>query len=383
MPVDACPLCKGQRLSAFLHRPSVPVHQNLLMQNRDQARAIVRGDLVMTVCADCGFVFNAAFAPELISYGESYDNNQGYSSSFQHHLDDLIALLINEKGVRGSQVVEVGCGQGQFLQRLVEEGDNYGTGFDPSYTGPREVMSGRMHFESRYYDENCTAVPADVVICRHVIEHVPDPVGLLKSVRSAIGTRANAKVFFETPCVEWILKNGVVWDFFYEHCSLFTASSLSTAVQLAGFRVDEVKHIFGDQYLWLEASPIDSQVNLDGARVSELAVTFSKRETALFKYWQDRISQLAEDGRVALWGAGAKGATFANLIDPQCELIDCLVDLNPNKQGKYVAGTGHAIVGPLQLGERRVTHAVLMNPNYRQENETILKHAGIATNLIE
>ncbi len=383
MPDKSCPLCASRRLSQFLHRSNVPVHQNLLMQTREQAMDIVRGDLAMTVCIDCGFVFNAAFDPAKLNYGESYDNNQGCSSSFQQHLDDLVGLLIDSKGVRNKQVVEVGCGQGQFLQRLVREGGNSGVGFDPSYSGPEELLDGRMRFESRYYDESCTAVPADVVICRHVIEHVPDPVALLRSVRAAIGERSSAKVYFETPCVEWILSNGVVWDFFYEHCSLFTAESLTTAFEMAGFRVDEVRHIFGGQYLWLEASPVVSTVTLDGERISDLAALFSREEKQLYRDWQSRIAGYARTGRVALWGAGAKGATFANLIDPGRELIDCLVDLNPNKQGKYVAGSGHAIVDPQQLGERGVTDVVLMNPNYRDENMMILKQAGISLNMIE
>ena len=383
MFAEACPMCGSQQLSEFLHRPAVPVHQNLLMSSRQQARDIVRGDLAMTACAACGFVFNAAFDPGLLSYGESYDNIQGCSSSFQQHLDDLVALLIDKKGVRGKQVVEVGCGQGQFLQRLVQDGENSGVGFDPSYTGAKFLLDGRMRFESRYYDESCTDVPADVVICRHVIEHVPDPVALLRSVRAAIGDRGHAKVFFETPCVEWILRNGVVWDFFYEHCSLFTAASLSSAFQLAGFRVDEVRHIFGGQYLWLEASPLVSDVEINGEKTFELATTYAGHEQALLQAWKQRIVDLADNGRVALWGAGAKGATFANLIDPECQLIDCLVDLNPNKQGKYVAGSGHAIVDPLKLGGRGVTDVILMNPNYRDENMKILKQAGISLNMIE
>jgi len=383
MSIDCCPLCESRELAGFLHRPAVPVHQNLLLNSPEQARSITRGDLEMVVCSHCGFVFNRAFDHSLLSYGQDYDNNQACSSSFQQHLDGLVALLLDEKGVRNRQVVEVGCGQGAFLRRLVEEGDNRGVGFDPSYTGTEQVADGRMRFESRYYDESCTDVPADVVVCRHVIEHVPDPVELLRSVRAAIGDRSSAKVYFETPCVDWILSNTVIWDFFYEHCSLFTAESLSTAFQQAGFRVDEVRHVFGGQYLWLEASPVESDVECRSENTQALATSYAIEEKSILQQWLQRILELSIQGRVALWGAGAKGTTFANLIDLECCMIDCLVDLNPNKQGKYVAGSGHLIVDPLQLGSRGVTHAVLMNPNYRQENEAILNRAGITTNLIE
>ena len=383
MPVDCCPLCHSSSLSLVVRRPGVPVHQNLLLGSPEQARTIARGDLELVVCSGCGFVFNRTFDHSLLQYGQDYDNNQACSSSFQQHLDGLVGLLLNEKYVRGKQVVEVGCGQGAFLRRLVEEGDNQGVGFDPSYMGPEQVAGGRMRFESRYYDESCTGVPADVVICRHVIEHIPDPVALLKSVRAAIGDRSEAKVYFETPCVDWILENRVVWDFFYEHCSLFTEASLSTAFQMAGFHVDEVRHVFGGQYLWLEASPLPSSVQYHSDRTLSLVRAYAEQESITLQSWHARIEQLATKGKVALWGAGAKGTTFASLIDPNCKLIECLVDLNPNKQGKFVAGSGHAIVKPRALGARGVKHAVLMNPNYRKENEEILNRAGIGINLIE
>ena len=381
--VDCCPLCGAAETEMFLERTAVPVHQNLLLNSIEQAKSIDQGDLEMMACSGCGFVFNRAFDLSLLQYGQDYDNNQACSSSFQQHLDSLVSMLLDEKGVCGRQVVEVGCGQGAFLRRLVQEGDNHGIGFDPSYRGPKLFDDGRVRFESRYYDESCTDVPAEVVICRHVIEHVPDPLALLKSVRAAIGERPDAKVYFETPCVEWILENGVVWDFFYEHCSLFTAASLTTAFQIAGFRVEEVRHVFGGQYLWLEASPIESDVSYSGSKIFELARSYGRHERSLLQEWKKRIVDYHIIGRVAIWGAGAKGVTFANLVDPDCKLIDCLVDLNPNKQGKFVAGSGHAIIAPQQLVERGIANAILMNPNYRLENEAILNRAGIAINLIE
>jgi len=387
MMIHRCPVCESLRLTPFLQRSQVPVHQNLVVASQEAARSVTRGELDLMVCEDCGFVFNRAFDLSRLAYGENYDNTQSCSAYFDTYLDGLVKDLVERQGVRNSTIVEVGCGKGQFLRKLVSYpgANNKGFGFDPSYVGEDIELDGRLAFRRCYYDDTCTDVAADVVVCRHVIEHVPEPMALLRSVRAALGHSPKARVFFETPCVEWILHNRVVWDFFYEHCSLFTAASLSLAFQRAGFAVERVEHIFGGQYLWLEARVSNASLPTIQSlpETAKLAQAYGAEEETLRQKWLARLIELKASGKVALWGAGAKGATFANLVDPDCTLIDCVVDLNPNKQGRYIPGTGHPIVAPADLPRRGVSSAVLMNPNYREENLRLLADAGIELELID
>lgn len=345
------------------------------------------GELELTACSECGFVFNSGFDGSKLSYGADYDNIQSHSPYFSRYMEGLAKQLLDEDGVRNCRIVEVGCGKGEFLRLLVTDQayGNTGIGFDPSYVGVDSELDGRLRYERRYYDESCADVPADIIICRHVIEHVSDPIELLCTVRKALQNTVSPRIYFETPCVEWILKNKVIWDFFYEHCSLFTASSLCTAFQQAGFTVDRVRHVFGCQYLWLEArlDKKPSQLPMAPGNIPRLAKEYSVEEQRLRDDWGARLKMLCKQGKVAIWGAGAKGTTFAHLVDPECRYIECLVDLNPGKQGKYVPGTGHPIVGVEGLVEHNVSFAILMNPNYREENESLLAAAGISIQLIE
>lgn len=382
-----CRVCESRRLSPFLHRGQVPVHQNLVFASDRAARLTERGALDLIVCEDCGFIFNRSFDQDLLAYGEGYDNTQSCSPCFDAYLDGLVKDLVEQQGVLDSTIVEVGCGKGEFLRKLVSfpGSRNRGFGFDPSYVGPETDLDGRLAFRRCYYDDSCAEVAADVVVCRHVIEHVPEPMGLLRSVRKALAGSQTTRVFFETPCVEWILRNRVIWDFFYEHCSLFTADSLSEAFRRSGFVVERVGRLFGGQYLWLEARVAETIPPVVPSRpeTPALARDYAQEEAQLRGKWLDRLSALAARGKVALWGAGAKGATFANLIDPDTSLIDCVVDLNPNKQGCYIPGTGHPIVGPAELTSHGIRSAVLMNPNYLEETQQLLTGLGLAVDLID
>jgi hypothetical protein len=382
----ACPVCGSADTAVFLQRRGMPVHQNLLMSDERAALDVPKADLDMAACGHCGFVFNAAFDLSLLAYGEDYDNTQTCSQYFAAYVGDLARHLVDEKGVRRCRIVEVGSGKGQFLRMLVDNPDhgNVGLGFDPSHEGPLEDLGGRLKFHRSYYGPQWTELKADVVVSRHVIEHVPRPVSLLQSIRAALESSPHARVFFETPCVEWILRRRVVWDFFYEHCSLFSPSSIRSAFEISGFRVNAVRHVFNGQYLWTEATvctePID--VRHDAGSIPRLAREFTQAESSLTDGWRRRLAAASAAGAVAIWGAGAKGATFANLVDPNQEFIQCVIDLNPRKQGCFIGGTGHPIVDYREIASRGIRTVLMMNPNYLDESRELLKRGGIEVDLM-
>lgn len=387
-----CPVCGGSDVFMFLERDRVPVHQNLLVESREAALATPTGTLSMCICRSCGFVYNATFDLARMSYDARYDNTQTCSPEFEQYVEHLVTHLLDEAGVRGKTVVEVGCGKGKFIRRLVEYPDSEinGIGFDPTYVGPDSVHGGRLLFERRFYDEDASAVRADVVVCRHVIEHVPRPLELLRTIRRAVSARPDALICFETPSVEWILENQVVWDFFYEHCSLFTSESLSRAFREAGFDVSSVSSVFGDQYMWAEARPSDvpKTKRYDPSQLVALAERFSEAASQLKGKWLaalDRSAASSPNGRarVGVWGAGAKGVTFANLIDPNATGVHCFIEVNPAKQGKYIPGTGHRIIGPQQIEQEALGTILVLNPNYFDEMQKYLDAAGSSAVLID
>jgi hypothetical protein len=354
----SCPICGSAVGEPVLVRRGVPVHQNSLVDSERAAREAPRGDIALTACEGCGFVFNAAFDERLLRYGEDYENSQDWSGVFERYLDEHVANL----GVRGSRIVEVGCGKGRFLRKLVlADPGNRGWGFDPSYLGPDEDLDGRLQFRREFFTSAADIAP-EVLVCRHVIEHVAEPVALLRLIKVP-----RVRVFFETPCFEWIMRGAVFWDVFYEHCNYFTASSLRSAFEIAGYSVSADRHVFGGQYLWLEATTIEprSGRTMDAGEIPARARAFAARIHAYQERMRERLGRY--DGPVALWGAGAKGVTFANVLDPDRRLLRCIVDINQRKHGKFVPGTGHEIVAPEQLGPLGVRHVIVMNPNYSGE----------------
>lgn len=363
-----------------MERDRVPVFQNAPAVSVEAARAMPVGQLRMSVCETCSFIANDAFEPALVNYGADYQNDQSCSPAFDAHIDSLIEGLL-KGGVVGKRILEVGCGTGSFLKRLCRAGNNSGVGYDPAYAGGEtSALTGSVRCFQEYYRGQSEGQDAEIVISRHVIEHVPNPLQFLKTAVGGIGPR---RIFIETPAVEWILRRNVVQDVFYEHCSYFSEQSLRFVAQSAGLRVERLAVVFGGQYLWMEAEA--GQVlpqrgaGPDGSTIAADARSYGRTCTERLTHLRDEVREMQASGEVGLWGAGAKGVTLANLLDPERKLINCLIDVNPAKQGRFVPGTGHPIVAPREIARLQIRHAVIMNPNYAAEitSEARRSFAGI------
>lgn len=347
-----------------------PVHQNVTGATETEARACPRADIALTLCCACGFVFNKAFNPKLLRYSPGYENSQTCSSVFVDYLNSLVEDLARRYELSGKRVVEVGCGQGTFLKRLQEVSGCKAVGFDPSYNSDGDAGHSCTFVES-IYDPAHPDSSGDVVCARHVVEHVSQPVELIRDIRHALPDGSSA-AWMETPRLEWILEHRAFWDVFYEHCSYFTMPVLAALFTNHGFTVTDHRRTFVDQYQWIEARP--STASGPGAS-GESAIDALARELRAFadawtnwrQEWHQRLRALARRGPCVIWGAGAKGVTFLNDVEAGVDVVQAVVDVNPRKQGRFVAGTGQPIIRPDQVRGIGARTVVVMNANYLDE----------------
>lgn len=377
-----CPLCRSTDGVCFDRRPRTPILLNRTYETRQAARAAPTGELAFTGCKSCGFVWNAAFDEKKIVYDGHYENDQAHSAVFRAHMSEMGARALAMVPSRERlNIVEVGAGQGVFLKAAADAAGprlESAVGFDPAWrggpgAGPADIKLFADVFDKR--SAKSLAHRPNVVVSRHTIEHVASPIDFLTAIRDALPA-GPVGLAVETPCVQWIFDNWAIQDFFYEHCSLFTASSLRFALAKAGFKTRSVSHVFGGQYLWAEAVKHDpAAIAPTEARVSDFAA-WSRRKDALVAEWSRYVDAARAQGPIYVWGAGAKGITFASMFDPDATLLTGLVDINPNKQGTFAAMTGCPIVAPEAISGPSPA-IIVMNPNYESEIRNLCARRGL------
>jgi SAM-dependent methyltransferase len=368
---DRCPACGHDRGEVIYEVHNVPAHQVRLIRSYDAAIHCTSGDIRLAVCHVCGFVWNTAFDPELMDYDEDYESSQAVSPTFNRFHADLADEVVRRYALAGKDVVEIGCGQGEFLAMLRERGVRRAIGFDPVL---REVpTTPSVTFIKDWYSEKHADLAPDFVVAKMVMEHVPDPGRFLTMLRLAIGGRETTLAFAMMPEVTRIFRLRAFWDVFYEHCAYFSLGALARAFRAAGFHVVDLWAGYGSQYALITARPGSGpQPPLPGeesaAEMVRLAREFGAAVAELREGWARWLERRVAAGRrVVLWGGGSKGVAFLTTLGIRPAEVPFAVDINEKRAGTYVAGTGQRIVAPAFLADHEPDDVLIMSPIYRNE----------------
>jgi len=232
--------------------------------------------------------------------------------------------------------------------------------------------------------EHAATIRPSLVTCRHVLEHVEDPLVFLRALRTAIEAGGDVVLYLEVPSGEQLLESHGLWDYLYEHVSYFTAHSLEAALNAAGFEVLAMRRDFGGQFLCADARvagrSLSGRATAGWSEDSLRAAAQTMREH--LGRWRQWAAALPEDQAVSLWGAGSKGVMFLNLLGMAAPgRIDRVVDQNTDKHGRFVSGTGQEIVAPEALRGSSVSQIVLMNGIYESEVRGRMQDLGIDAQL--
>ena len=387
----ACPGCGAAEMQPFYAVKEAPVHSVLLMPTREVAVEFPRRDIVLASCLRCGFISNVVFDPSVHSYSSDYEETQGYSAVFREFHRNLALRLIEKFNLRGKNIVEIGCGKGEFLALLAELGNNHGTGFDPAFVAGRNPVKQRenVQFIVDFYSGKYSDVKADFICCKMTLEHIWNTHEFVSTVRHSIGNRRDCIVFFQIPNMERVLHDAAFWDVYYEHCSYFTAASLHQLFERSGFEVLEIGTEYDDQYLTIFARPArEMQLDVKPLQSEQADALLQKTEgfrthsENVISGWRTSLDAFIRDRKkVVIWGSGSKGVAFLTALGPAAR-VDYVVDINPYRQGKFMAGTGQEIVAPDFLKGYAPDVAIAMNAIYRSEIQKELDRMELTTTLL-
>lgn len=307
-----------------------------------------------------GFVENAAFDTSLATYDDNYQNSQAHSGLFQAHMKAVLEILKAEFPA-ASILVEVGCGKGDFVELAQADGHFAASGYDATYEGHNP------HIQKRYLSAD-DHINADIVVLRHVLEHIKAPHAFLMMLKQVFG---KAAIYIEVPSYDWIVDNQAFFDITYEHVNYFSKNAL---LALFDQQVKKSGLCFNGQYQYAIAD-----INTVSAQFASLYQNSTWTDLDfehLFPQLTEKIAaiekRLSTDSKLYIWGAATKGCMFLVHCMNQGKLIEktgFAIDVNPQKCGKFLPGSHVQIQGKEAFFAAAKPGDLLLisNPNYQTE----------------
>ena len=305
-----------------------------------------RFPLDLTRCPVCTLVQIAETVPPSTLFSD-YTYFSSYSTTFLEHARAFAASRIDALGLsQESFVVEAASNDGYLLQHFVAAGIPV-LGIEPA-ANVAEVAQGRgVEALARFLDSRLARSivddrgAADLVVANNVFAHVPEVRDFLDALAILAGD--HGLISIEVPYLVEFVDRLEFDTIYHEHVFYYSLTAVKRLADDRGLVVRDVERLTvhgGSLRITLSASGKPT------ARVAEVLRaksdwgvaeantydTFATRVECLRSTIHAYVTSLAREGRVAAYGAAAKGVVLTNACSLDSTVLEFAVDRNPAKQ---------------------------------------------------
>jgi hypothetical protein len=344
-----CRLCKHPSLEPLLNLGCHPMSHHFLDGKTDQSYTHI---VDLQLCPECGLSQLVTPCPE----EHLYTNYVTLSAWKQHpQTPQILEILRKEAHLSAAtKVVEVGSNDGSFLQVLKKHGISEVIGIEPANDAQKAAKeSGIPTFGGFLNSRTADAFvrqhgKADLLICRHVAEHILELEDFAASVAKLLNPGAH--VYFEVPDCEFFFRSldySAIWE---QHTNYFSYATLERFLGLIGVEVSSVHSFLFSGIVFGMVGRFTGDVVAKPYRsgkleeLKEVAHNYGRRFEEFQKLTHDFLKQAKSAGkRIAAYGAGSRTTSFINFLGIG-EYLEFIADDQPGKQGRYLPGARIPIV---------------------------------------
>ena len=327
-----------------------PANASRLFGTIDEALLQPIGEIQLAASSEHDYIYNLAFKIQKICYDLNYcTSNSFHLKESKDYFERLLPKL-----ARFNSFVEIGCGQGEFIEYLKGLGFD-AIGFDPVLKQPTNYLSNQLWTLSneRVFIPTIDSTNT-LYIMRCVLPHIPEPYSFLDSI---FEHHPNAGVLIEFQRRDWIEQNKVWPQISHDHVNIFSESDFQHrySVLASGiFSNNEWAYILLTERLRPRATRVE-------------LMNINDKFEKIFKTREEELAHLNEINRpIAIYGAAGKGIVFGHaLIDAGLYNV-CAIDADKNRQGLYMDSSGIRVLGLEEAMNNLPKNSIIavMNPNH-------------------
>lgn len=354
-----------------------------------------RFPLRVLVCERCWLVQTEDFTNAHELFDADYAYFSGVSTSWQAHAELYVGEMVARFKLNGkSRVVEVAANDGYLLQFVKARGIPC-IGVEPTASTAAAARAKGIDVVQDFFgrrlagEMSARGLQADLLAANNVLAHVPDINDFVAGFAALL--KPHGVATFEFPHLLRLMDDAQFDTIYHEHFSYLSLTALQAVFEKARLQVFDVQELptHGGS-LRVFAQRADASTHAEVHTVDKMLQRESDagvRTAAYYRGLQMRAERIRDDllgflrqakaeGRSVMgYGAAAKGNTLLNFAGVGPELLRCVVDLNPAKQGKFMPGSRIPIVGRQVLDSDPPDYLLVLPwnifPEVRQQNAAL------------
>ena len=350
--INQCRICKGPFLfPALLEYPNSPRSAQGFLDNVEELDDVV--DLKIYQCQQCGIVQHNL---KPVDYYKDVIRAIAYSEEMGSFREKQLAEWIQKFNLKDKKILEIGSGQGEYLELLLKAGGKNVYGVENSKESVEIAKKKGLNIQQGYLSkdyENSCAERFDAFATFNFMEHWPDIRGSLHSLQNYLNDGAVGLV--EVPNFDFMLKNGMYSEFTTDHIFYFTEKTLRTVLETHGFDVIEINSIWHDYIL-------SAQVK---KRPALNIKSFTTKQNKIVNELRNFVNKFKKN-EVIIWGAGHQALAVISIANLDLK-VSHVVDSAKFKQDKYTPGTHLLIKDPQSIHQDLPKAIIIMAAAYSDE----------------
>lgn len=383
----ACRSCVADGLLPILSLGETPLANALLTEEQRQ-HPEPRFPLELVFCPHCTLAqITATVPPDRLFRDYAYFSS--FSDTMLEHARSLVEEQMASRPVReDSLVVEIASNDGYLLQYYKQRGIPV-LGIEPAenIVAVAEQQRGiptLCEFFGKELADRLAAEGkhADIVHANNVLAHVPDLNGFVAGLKTLLKPEGVAVI--EAPYLRDLIEHVEFDTIYHEHLCYFSLTALDKLFTRHGLRIVDVQRVpIHGGSLRVTAARRGSQEaawrSTSVIRMLHEERTWGVNDPACYQGFASRVESLrqklvgllaelkAQQKRIAVYGASAKGSTLLNYFGIGSEMLDFVVDRSTVKQGRYMPGSQLRIYDPEKLTDEMPDYVLLLTWNFADE----------------
>ncbi|MFH0926494.1 MAG: class I SAM-dependent methyltransferase [bacterium] len=230
----------------------------------------------------------------------------GVSSSYREEKKRQLREFVTSYNLYDANMVEIGCGDGQFLEIINEIGVKKIVGIEAGERNYNECLS--KGFNAIYGNlfnilkKEKISNPFDAFVTFHYLEHLPDPIKFATCLYQTI--KPGAVGLIEVPNYDYIEKNNIWLEFTKDHRFYYRKRTLSHLLVRCGFNIELIEENNGGICLTAVVRRPESTDSSFFSMKDQI-----KKDIEGFKRLVDGL-----DGAFAVYGAGHYSQLLINMV---------------------------------------------------------------------